>query len=112
MKFSTTYWVRWSRWRKLLNDTTFAHGADLVEELGTPIGGKSGLADNVYAAEKILEELESLGYISRGKLAPTFSQRAWEGAAGGGTGTLGLQLRAYGWVRVKPVPAAPEDFQK
>lgn len=110
MKFSTTYWVRWSRWRKLLNDTTFAHGADLVEELGTPIGGKSGLADNVHAAEKILGELESLGYISRGKLAPTFSQRAWEGAAGGGTGTLGLQLRAYGWVRLKPVPAAPEEF--
>jgi hypothetical protein len=52
---------------ELLQTSTVFSGGRLVLALGTPRGGKPGLGDNVYAAEKLLRAAEAAGLITRGK---------------------------------------------
>lgn len=55
--------------------TTFAHGAELVEALGSPSNGKPGMPDNVYAAEQCLKAALEAGLIVQGQQSPTRAQR-------------------------------------
>lgn len=48
-------------WHTLVN-----HGHDLALALGAPRDGKPGLADNTYAAERLLLAAEEAGWITRG----------------------------------------------
>lgn len=61
--------VTWRRWLGAVRDTTWEHGAALVEALGA-----QGVSDNVARAEACLRHACASGWVVRGKNAPTPSQ--------------------------------------
>lgn len=85
-------------WCTILHVHYYAHGSTLVEILGTPSNGASGLTDNVYAAETLLIAAEEAGWIERGmNPEPTKSQQCF-GIGGLSGDHSGVRSPVeYGW---------------
>jgi hypothetical protein len=77
-----------ARWlREGLDGETELHGSYLADLLGTPYGGRPGLADNNYAADRLLTEAAAAKWIFKGRHFPGLSQAAFIGLEGRRDGT-------------------------
>lgn len=96
-----------AKWAEHLVFTTFNHGDTLVKMLGTPTSERPGLADNVYAAGKLLEAAEKAGWIVRADHASPSTEQRFFGVGGmaGKNPNIGVYAVAYGW---SPGPNASE----
>lgn len=72
-----------AEWLDHCLDTTFAHGADLADAIGTPRGDRPGLADNVAEADRALADLEAAGWIRRLPPATPTREQCFFGVGGG-----------------------------